>query len=119
MHMASLYGEVDTVRELLRHVPSHLKSELPVSVQTSVIQEFANEFDLTPIHLASYSGSDDVVTIHQFINFQRIVKVFNIGESIAKFCRNRGRCSLIAFGLHSPAFGLHGRTYWGSGSTFE
>ena len=67
MHMAALYGEVDTVRELLRHVPSHLKSELPISAQTSVVKEFDNEYDLSPIHLASYSGSDDVV---RFLSFR-------------------------------------------------
>ena len=77
MHMASLYGEVDTVRELLRHVPSHLKSELPISVETSVIQEFAEEYDLTPIHMASYSGSDDVVIIHRFDNKFHISKHFS------------------------------------------
>ena len=60
-HLAALYGEVDVLRELLTHIPSHLKSELPGDLSSSVVQEFSNEYDLTPIHMASYSGSDDVV----------------------------------------------------------
>ena len=60
-HLAALYGEVEALRELLTHIPSHLKSELPGdAVSSSVVQEFATEYDLTPIHMASYSGSDDV-----------------------------------------------------------
>ena len=60
-HLAALYGEVDVLRELLTHIPSHLKSELPGDLSSSVVQEFSNEYDLTPIHMASYAGSDDVV----------------------------------------------------------
>ena len=59
--MAALYGEVDAVRELLNHVPSHLKSAFPASESTCVVKEFGNEADLTPLHLASYAGCDDAV----------------------------------------------------------
>ena len=59
--MAALYGEVDAVRELLNHVPSHLKSDFPASEATSVAKEFGNDADLTPLHLASFAGCDDAV----------------------------------------------------------
>lgn len=61
LHVAAFYGEVDAMRELLVHVPSHLKSEFPASVATSLIKEFASEADLTALHLACYAGSDDAV----------------------------------------------------------
>lgn len=72
-HLAALYGEVEALRELLTHIPSQLKSELPGTVSSSVVQEFATEYDLTPIHMASYSGSDDVV-IHVHKNPLTAVK---------------------------------------------
>ena len=61
LHLAALHGEAETVRELLTHMPSLLKSEVPVSVECSVARELANECDITPLHLASYTGSDDAV----------------------------------------------------------
>ena len=50
LHMAALFGETDAIRELLTHVPSHLRSELPTS--HALIKEFSEEADLTPLHLA-------------------------------------------------------------------
>ncbi len=61
IHIAALYGEAEAVRELLTHVPSQLKSELPSSAATSLIKEFADEADLTPLHLACFAGSDEAV----------------------------------------------------------
>ena len=65
--MAALYGEAESVRELLIHVPSHLRSVYPASMNTAAIAELASEADLTPLHLASFSGSDDAVRDHQHI----------------------------------------------------
>ena len=59
--MAALYGETEAVRELLIHVPSHLRSVIPASVNSAEIKELSSEEDLTALHLASFSGSDDVV----------------------------------------------------------
>lgn len=59
--MAALYGEADAVRELLTHVPSQVRSEFPASMTAAVVKELASEADLTPLHMASFSGSDDAV----------------------------------------------------------
>ena len=61
IHMAALCGKAEALRELLNHVPSHLRSELPASEATSVVKELSNEADLTSLHLASLAGSDDAV----------------------------------------------------------
>ena len=58
--MAALYGEVEAVRELLNHVPSHLKSAFPASEATCVVKEFGNEAELTPLHLARWASINDV-----------------------------------------------------------
>jgi ankyrin repeat protein len=52
---------LDVVRELLTHVPASLKSELPASAGHSIAPELAGESELTPLHLAAYSGSENVV----------------------------------------------------------
>ncbi len=79
--MAALYGESEAVRELLNYVPSQSRSELPATINYSlvkvyvqhyvhlsqpndydyILQELGTEADLTPLHLASYAGSDDAV----------------------------------------------------------
>ena len=39
IHMAALYGQVEAVRELLNHIPSHMKSAYPASEVTCVVKE--------------------------------------------------------------------------------
>jgi ankyrin repeat protein len=58
-----LYFTTDTVRELLSHVPASLKSQLPSSPIHTIASELVGEYDLTPLHLAAYSGSEDVVRV--------------------------------------------------------
>ena len=53
----------DTVRELLSHVPASIKSEIPSSPIHTIASELIGEYDLTPLHLAAYSGSEDVVRV--------------------------------------------------------
>jgi len=54
---------LDTVRELLSRVPANAKSELPASAGHTIAPELVGEYDLTPLHLAAYSGSEDVVRV--------------------------------------------------------
>ena len=54
---------LDTVRELLSRVPANAKSELPASAAHTIAPELVGEYDLTPLHLAAYSGSEDVVRV--------------------------------------------------------
>ena len=54
---------VDTVRELLSHVPANAKSDAAASASHSIAPELVGEHDLTPLHLAAYSGSEDVVRV--------------------------------------------------------
>ena len=53
----------DTVRELLSHVPASLKSVLPSNPLHCIAPELVGEYDLTPLHLAAFSGSEDVVRV--------------------------------------------------------
>lgn len=54
---------LDTVRELLAHVPANSKSEAPSGANHAIAPELASEAELTPLHLAAYSGSEDVVRV--------------------------------------------------------
>ena len=53
----------DTVRELLTHVPGNAKSELPSGAHHALAPELAGETDLGPLHMAAFSGSEDVVRV--------------------------------------------------------
>ena len=53
----------DAVRELLSHVPANAKSQLPSSALHSIAPELVGDYDLTPLHLAAYSGSEDVARV--------------------------------------------------------
>ena len=51
----------DTVRELLQYVPATVKSDPPNGA--SLVGELGNESGMTPLHLASYSGNENVVRL--------------------------------------------------------
>ena len=51
----------DTVRELLTHMPASVKSEQPTNPNYAITKELATESSLTALHLAAYSGSENVV----------------------------------------------------------
>ena len=51
----------DTVRELLIHVPGTVKSDPPTG--GSLVGELGSESGMTPLHLASYSGNENVVRL--------------------------------------------------------
>nr|AOR81468.1 no mechanoreceptor potential C [Nilaparvata lugens] len=61
LHIAAYFGQADTVRELLAHVPAIVKSDPPSG--SSLVGELGNESGMTPLHLASYSGNEDVVRL--------------------------------------------------------
>ena len=52
---------IDTVRELLTHMPASIKSEQPTNPNYAITKELAAESNLTALHLAAYSGSENVV----------------------------------------------------------
>jgi len=49
------------LRELLSHVPGTVKSEAPSGV--GLVEELGNESGMTPLHLSSYSGNENVVRL--------------------------------------------------------
>ena len=61
MNVVCIMFYLDTVRELLTHVPAGSKSELPATPQHAIAMDLSTESDLTPLHLAAYSGSENVV----------------------------------------------------------
>ena len=83
LHVAAFFGESEATRELLGHIPANVISDQPASLTTAIdrvcsavntisiiswtnvgtIQSLASERGLTPLHLASFSGSEDVVRI--------------------------------------------------------
>ena len=52
---------LDTVRELLTHMPASVKSEQPTNPNYAITKDLAAESNLTALHLAAYSGSENVV----------------------------------------------------------
>jgi ankyrin repeat protein len=61
LHIAAYYGEEDITRELFKHIPAHTKTSLPTRPENALVETLCYESDLSPIHLASYSGSENVV----------------------------------------------------------
>ncbi|ODM93658.1 Ankyrin-3 [Orchesella cincta] len=61
---------VETVRELLQNIPATSPTEPPLSVATSFIKELGTESGLTPLHMASYSGEENVVRL--LLNFEGV-----------------------------------------------
>ena len=51
----------DAVRELLTHIPASIKSEPAASPAHALSQDLASESELTPLHMAAFSGSEAVV----------------------------------------------------------
>lgn len=51
----------DTVRELLTHIPGTVKSDPPNGA--SLVGELGAESGMTPLHLASFSGNENVVRL--------------------------------------------------------
>lgn len=49
------------MRELLTHVPASVKSEQPTNPNYAITKDLAGESNLTALHLAAYSGSENVV----------------------------------------------------------
>ena len=57
----AFFGEEEIARELFKHIPAHTKSTLPTKPENALIEDLCYECDLTALHLASYSGSENVV----------------------------------------------------------
>lgn len=55
------FNFADTVRELLSHVPATVKSDPPSGA--SLVGELGSESGMTPLHLAAYSGNENVVRL--------------------------------------------------------
>ena len=51
----------DTVRELLAYIPATVKSDPPMGA--SLVGELGSESGMTPLHLAAYSGNENVVRL--------------------------------------------------------
>ena len=49
------------MRELLTHMPASIKSEQPANPNYAINKDLATESQLTALHLAAYSGSENVV----------------------------------------------------------
>ena len=58
---AAYYGEEDICRELFKHIPAATRSSLPTKPENAMVEELCYEGELTALHLASYSGSENVV----------------------------------------------------------
>ncbi|KAK2716435.1 hypothetical protein QYM36_010851 [Artemia franciscana] len=66
LHVAACYGQPDTVRDLLSQVPAGTRSEVPnhlILASVPVLKELDGESGLTPLHLAAYSGDENVVRL--------------------------------------------------------
>jgi len=74
---------LETVRELLAFIPATTPSEAPISVAASFIKELGTESGLTPLHLASYSGEENVVRL--LLNIEG-VKVDAITTNLVTKC---------------------------------
>ncbi|CAD6208853.1 GSCOCG00010682001-RA-CDS, partial [Cotesia congregata] len=61
LHVAAYFGQADTVRELLTHIPGTVKSDPPTG--GSLVGELGSESGMTPLHLAAYSGNENVVRL--------------------------------------------------------
>lgn len=49
------------MRELLSHIPATVKSDAPTGI--SILGELGTESGMTPLHLAAYSGNENVVRL--------------------------------------------------------
>ncbi|XP_022916147.2 serine/threonine-protein phosphatase 6 regulatory ankyrin repeat subunit B isoform X2 [Onthophagus taurus] len=61
LHVAAYFGQADTVRELLAHVPGTVKSDAPSGA--SLVPTLGSESGMTPLHLAAFSGNENVVRL--------------------------------------------------------
>jgi ankyrin repeat protein len=61
LHIAAYYGEEDITRELFKHIPAHSKTSQPTKPENALVEALCYESDLSPIHLAAYTGSENVV----------------------------------------------------------
>ncbi|XP_078693591.1 uncharacterized protein LOC144922996 isoform X3 [Branchiostoma floridae x Branchiostoma belcheri] len=59
LHVAAMFGQVDFVREMLQSVPATVKSEQPMTTDSSKEVEYG----FTPLHLASQSGHEGLVRV--------------------------------------------------------
>lgn len=51
------------MRELLTYIPATTESDPPISLASSFLKELGTESALTPLHLASFSGEENVVRL--------------------------------------------------------
>lgn len=51
------------MRELLANIPATSVTEPPLSAASSFIKELGTESGLTPLHMAAYSGEENVVRL--------------------------------------------------------
>ena len=61
LHIAAYYGEEEITRELFKFIPAVTKSAQPTKPENALIMDLCYESDLTPLHLASFSGSESCV----------------------------------------------------------
>jgi len=57
------FSFLEMVRELLTYISATTPSAPPISVSSSFIKELGTESGLTPLHMAAYSGEENVVRL--------------------------------------------------------
>ena len=90
LHIAAYFGEEEITRELFKHIPAYTTTAQPTRPENALIADLCRESglithltlltcspDLTALHLASYSGSENVVrAILNQVCSSRLVQVF-------------------------------------------
>ncbi|XP_049790340.1 serine/threonine-protein phosphatase 6 regulatory ankyrin repeat subunit A [Schistocerca nitens] len=105
LHVAAYFGQAETVRELLIHVPATVKSDPPAG--SSLVGELGNESGMTPLHLAAYSGNENVVRL--LLNSAGVQVDAATTENVSSpWCALQGYnpLHLACFGGHITVVGL-------------
>ena len=85
LHVAAYFGQADTVRELLAHVPGTVKSDVPNGA--SLVPALGNESGMTPLHLAAFSGNENVVRL--LLNSAGVQVEASTHENVSHLARNK------------------------------
>jgi len=105
---------LDAVRELLTHIPASIKSEPAASQSHALSTDLALESELTPLHLAAFSGSEAVV--RALLNSQGVQVEGGCNPSVS-ILSNTALINVfmtdLILGLHTLTSGFFARSRWG------
>ncbi|KAF5306177.1 hypothetical protein FQR65_LT07453 [Abscondita terminalis] len=96
LHIAAYFGQADTVRELLAHIPGTVKSDPPSGA--SLVPTLGNESGMTPLHLAAFSGNENVVRL--------LLNSAGVQVDAASHENGYNPMHLACFGGHTTVVGL-------------